>query len=124
MNSKKIIMAMISVLIIIVIILGILIIMNLKQQNPTQTENTLNNNVSSLENKSIQKVTDKSKFYTVTNCVYQYLSEVNKNNSKYYTTNEDEDAEEKVKEKVKGNILRILEETYEKYSRYMALIKA
>lgn len=111
MDSKKIIIAMISIVIIIVILLGTLMFINLKQQTPMLNQNMLNNNVNNSDNKSIQDVTDKSKFYTVTNCVYQYLSEVNKNNSKYFTTDEDEYAKQ-IEEQHKQTIYDLLSKEY------------
>lgn len=108
MNKKNILICMIIVILIIILLISCILI-NLNNNN-TQTPIDISEGNNKLEEK---KVTDNSKFYTVADCISQYLSEINKNNPKYYGTAEDGSYKKIVKEQdIKQNIYNLLSEDY------------
>lgn len=107
MNKKNILIYMIIVILIIIVLISCILI-NLN--NNTQTPIDISESNNKIEE---QKVTDNSKFYTVADCISRYLSEINKNNPKYYGTAEDGNYEKIVKEQdIKQNIYTLLSEDY------------
>lgn len=107
MNKKNILIYMIIVILIIIVLISCILI-NLN--NNTQTPIDISESNNKIEE---QKVTDNSKFYTVADCISRYLSEINKNNPKYYGTGEDGNYEKIVKEQdIKQNIYTLLSEDY------------
>ena len=74
-----------------------ILLLNRNEKELFNENNTIIENTSKPEIKSVD---DSSKFFTVANCVSQYLSEINKNNDKYYAMDDD------------GSYKKIVEENY------------
>lgn len=112
MNYKKILMSCIIIVILIISILAVCILMlNAKGNNKSaQNNNLLNQDI--IEEK-VKEVTDNTKFFTVSDCISQYLNEINKNNTRYYGMNDNGKYEKIVEEKyIQQNIYNILSEEY------------
>lgn len=108
MNDKKI-----PIIICVIIILIIAILACIVAINKTKTDNVNNIAVENTNTKEIQNVTDRNKFYTVSNCVSQYLNEINKNNTRYYGTTEEGKYGKVVEEEyIKQNIYNLLSKEY------------
>ncbi len=86
----------IPIIIIILLLIVMLIILLKYQYSNGQNENvnnifdneTISGDIYDYDNAKTEIVTDEINFYTVSNCVSEYLNKLNKNNSSYYGTDE------------------------------------
>ena len=101
----------ILIIFMIIIIGGIICIISVEKNNSELNEENAGDAGESLQvNKSVlENVTDKDRFFTVRNCVQQFLDKINDNNSNYFSTDEE------------GNQIKILEDNQIKQSRYNML---
>ncbi len=101
----------ILIIFMIIIIGGIICIISVEKNNSELNEENAGDAGESLQvNKSVlENVTDKDRFFTVRNCVQQFLDKINDNNSNYFSTDEE------------GKQIKILEDNQIKQSRYNML---
>lgn len=81
---KGIVIFLVILIIAIIIILGVL---NMKKEDPRVNEQGIVGNegeVIDYDTVEVKQVDDNTKFYTVRNCISQYLDVININNSRYY----------------------------------------
>lgn len=110
MKNRNILLMLIIVLIIIILIIMCILLLNRNEKELFNENNTIIENTSKPEIKSVD---DNSKFFTVANCVSQYLSEINKNNDKYYAMDDDGSYKKIVEENyIKQNIYGLLSQEY------------
>lgn len=105
--EKKIIRIMIILLICIIIISGLLVVIYLNNRSDSGID-IFNSNLSKGEigeekvYNELEKVSSKTDFYTVINCINSYLNALNKNSSTYYIAN---DYQQKIQIEYLYNIL-------------------
>ena len=81
---KGIVIFLVILIIAIIIILGVL---NMKKEDPRVNEQGIIGNegeVIDYDTVEVKQVDDNIKFYSVRNCISQYLDVININNSRYY----------------------------------------
>lgn len=113
MNKIKniIVLIIIIIIILVLIILGIKLL-DAKKENDLDEQGDVGEEVS-FETDIIKEVTDQTKFYTVSNCVQQYLDSLDTNNDSFYGTDENGNYTIVVdEEEIKQNIYDLLSEEY------------
>ena len=114
--EKKIIRIMIILLICIIIISGLLVVIYLNNRSDSGID-IFNSNLSKGEigeekvYNELEKVSSKTDFYTVINCINSYLNALNKNSSTYYIAN---DYQQKIQIEYLYNILSMEENNINK----------
>lgn len=108
---KKLKVFIIILIILILLVIGVLIFVKLQEKKTI--ENDANEGDAGqeilIDTTKTEKVTDKSRFFSVRNCVQQYLDEVNNNNDKYFGFNENNEYTKTVDEQtINENRLSLL----------------
>lgn len=111
---KKIKIIMIIVVLVILLLFGALIYIYNSEQTKQEEIEITKTNIDDEDkiNEKIQ-VTDEGDFYTINNCIYNYLNVINKNNSAYYKkTDEGKRVLALDEEEIKTKVYNILSEKY------------
>ncbi len=108
---KKLKIFIVILIILILLVIGVLI--STKWQEKVEIENEINEGDAGeevlIDTTKIEKVTDKSRFFSVKNSVQQYLDEINDNNDKYFGFNENNEYTKVVDEQtINENRLNLL----------------
>lgn len=85
---EKLKKAIILICILILIIVISIFLINYNEKNSNETTLGDEGEVFDFENQHIEDVTDKVKFFTVSNCISRYFDQINKENVRYYGVNE------------------------------------
>lgn len=109
---KKIIIAIIILTILLAIVLLVVLKANSKNDDGFIQSGDAGLNID-YNNQEVTKVTDKTRFYTIVNCVNIYLDAINMNNTRYYGRNENnENVLIFSQEEINSNICDLLSSKY------------
>lgn len=110
---KKAMLITVIIIIIIIIILISILLMNKKEEEKEIIGTGDIGEVIDYDKTQVKQVEDQIKFFTVVNCVNQYLDQININDSKYYGYDENNNYVMVIEEDtIKKNIYNLLSEEY------------